>query len=202
MKKIFKGCLVTVLASFVLLIVVILSVYIYSKIPNDVIISSTPITYNEIKEDIDFPQGEIPDYIRNSRPENILYQASVNYNDWVRNCTYICVIRPKNKSIKLKYKLPIRAKDYESVNQMIKFNKLNSSFNPTLSLPKENKTEPGTRINIFNPNSNVKLNLNSGSYQFQTSKSIDKEGYYTEVIIYDKISNLLYYERMRFHAFQ
>ena len=30
----------------------------------------------------------------------------------------------------------------------------------------------------------------------------DKDGYYTEVILFDEKSNLLYYERMRFHAFQ
>jgi hypothetical protein len=98
--------------------------------------------------------------------------------------------------------LPVKGKDLDEINKTLLFHKLTNPFSPTLDLPDNMETDPGIRLKVFNPKNQEKLNLNSGSYEFITSESIDKEGYYTEVIIYDQKSNLLYYERMRFHAFQ
>jgi hypothetical protein len=79
---------------------------------------------------------------------------------------------------------------------------LQNPFIPSIVLPDNMKSESGIRIKIYNPKVKEVLNLNSGSYQYFISESIDKEGYYTEVIFFDEVSNFLYYERMRFHAFQ
>ena len=202
MKKVFKGFLIAILIFIGLIILVSVGIYFYSKTPNDIVVSSSPILFKDIKDDIAFPIGEIPSYIRNADSKNIIYQASYIKDDWVRNCVYICVLRPNLKSFKLKRMLPVKGKDLDEINKTLLFHKLTNPFSPTLDLPDNMETDPGIRLKVFNPKNQEKLNLNSGSYEFITSESIDKEGYYTEVIIYDQKSNLLYYERMRFHAFQ
>ena len=111
-------------------------------------------------------------------------------------------MRPKKGSINLKNKLPMINNDLEKINKLLRFHKLQNPFLPYIELPEKMETEPGIRIQVYNPNMKEILNLHTGSYQFHESRSIDKDGYYTEVILFDEKSNLLYYERMRLHAFQ
>jgi hypothetical protein len=176
--------------------------YFYSNSPNNVVVLSKPVNINDLSDDLNFPLGEIPNFIKQVNENNIIYQATVNYNDFVRECRYVLLIRPDKGSVNLKNKLPVVSKDYEQINKLLHFNELQNPFIPSIVLPDNMKSESGIRIKIYNPKVKEVLNLNSGSYQYFISESIDKEGYYTEVIFFDEVSNFLYYERMRFHAFQ
>jgi hypothetical protein len=202
MKKIFKGCLIAILSLFGLVLLIGLGIYIYSKTPNDIDVCENPIHYRDIKEDLDFPGGEIPPFIREADSHNIVYQTTINNYDWVNHSVYICVIKPNAPILPLEHKLPVKDNDLEEINLLLISGNLTNPFTPAIALPDNMETRPGYQVKVFNPHFQEKLNLNSGSYQFLKSAEIDKEGYYTEVIVYDEISNLLYYERMRFHAFQ
>ena len=202
MKKLLNGCLI-VFSTFLLLIVLFaLGVYIYSKIPNHIVIEPKPISFTKIKDEIEFPIGNIPECIKFANEDKIVYQAFVTKYDWTQESTYICVLRIKDNSIKFRNKLPIKKKQYSALNDMLQFRSITNKYFPTIELPKKMKTQPGTKVRIFNPSFEEKLNFNSGTYQYEKSKDIDKVGNYTEVIIYDQTNNILYYERMRFHAFQ
>jgi len=202
MKKIFNGCLVICLILIGIIGITGIGIYFYSKTPNEIVILSKPLKIGDIMDDLNFPKGNIPTFIQQANEKNIVYQASVNYNDWIRECRYVLLMRPDKGFFKLKHMLPIKMIDKEKINELLHFNKLNNPFHPLIELPEKMQTKPGVRIMLYNPNMKEIINLNSGSYQYCKSESIDKDGYYTEVILYDDISNLLYYERMRFHAFQ
>lgn len=202
MKKIFKGCLIASLVLMITVVVIGVVIYFYSKTPNNIVELSKPLKILDLKDDLYFPEGNIPKFIEQANEDDIVYQATLNYNDWVRECRYVLLMRPKKGSIKLKNKLPIIDHDLKKINKLLHFHKLENPFPSYIELPEKMETEPGIRMQIYNPNMKEKLNLDTGSYQFHESRSIDKDGYYTEVILFDEKSNLLYYERMRFHAFQ
>jgi hypothetical protein len=202
MKKILKGCLIASLVLIGIVVVIGAGIYFYSKTPNNIVVLSKPLNISDLKDDLYFPEGNIPNFIQQANEDDIVYQATVNYNDWARECRYILLMRPKKGSINLKNKLPIKNNDLEKINELLKFHELQNPFLPYIELPEKMETEPGIRIQVYNPNMKEILNLHTGSYQFHESRSIDKDGYYTEVILFDEKSNLLYYERMRFHAFQ
>jgi hypothetical protein len=202
MKKIFKGCLIASLVLIGIVVVIGAGIYFYSKTPNNIVVLSKPLKISDLKDDLYFPEGNIPNFIQQANEDDIVYQATVNYNDWARECRYVLLMRPKKGSINLKNKLPIINNDLEKINELLKFHELQNPFLPYIELPEKMETEPGIRIQVYNPNMKEILNLHTGSYQFHESRSIDKDGYYTEVILFDEKSNLLYYERMRFHAFQ
>jgi hypothetical protein len=196
-KKIFKGCLISILV----FILIVTGIYFYSTSPNDIKIEDKSFSVKEYNSELDFPKGNLPSFILEANNEDILYQAYVMKN-FGAECTYVCVIKPAVNSIKLENILPLKTKQLNKLNSLLQFNKIESTFNPVIKLPENMETEPGINVRVFNPNFNEKLNVNSGMYQYEVSKSIDKEGYYNEIIIYDRNSNLLYYERMRFHAWQ
>ena len=202
MEKILKGCLIASLVLIGIVVVIGAGIYFYSKTPNNIVVLSKPLNISDLKDDLYFPEGNIPNFIQQANEDDIVYQATVNYNDWARECRYILLMRPKKGSINLKNKLPIKNNDLEKINELLKFHELQNPFLPYIELPEKMETEPGIRIQVYNPNMKEILNLHTGSYQFHESRSIDKDGYYTEVILFDEKSNLLYYERMRFHAFQ
>jgi len=202
MKKIFKGCLIASLVLIGIVVVIGAGIYFYSKTPNNIVVLSKPLKISDLKDDLYFPEGNIPNFIQQANEDDIVYQATVNYTDWARECRYVLLMRPKKGSINLKNKLPIINNDLEKVNELLKFHELQNPFLPYIELPEKMETEPGIRIQVYNPNMKEILNLHTGSYQFHESRSIDKDGYYTEVILFDEKSNLLYYERMRLHAFQ
>ena len=202
MKKIFKGCLIASLVLIGIVVVIGAGIYFYSKTPNNIVVLSKPLKISDLKDDLYFPEGNIPNFIQQANEDDIVYQATVNYTDWARECRYVLLMRPKKGSINLKNKLPIKNNDLEKINKLLKFHELQNPFLPYIELPEKMETEPGIRIQVYNPNMKEILNLHTGSYQFHESRSIDKDGYYTEVILFDEKSNLLYYERMRLHAFQ
>jgi hypothetical protein len=202
MKKILKGCLIACLVFTGIVVIIGVGIYFYSKTPNNIVVLSKPLKISDLKDDLYFPEGYIPKFIQKANEDDIVYQATVNYNDWVRECRYVLLMRPKKGLLKLKNKLPIINNDLKKINGLLHFHKLQNPFLPYIELPEKMETEPGIRMQVYNPNMKEILNLHTGSYQFHESRSIDKDGYYTEVIIFDEKSNLLYYERMRFHAFQ
>lgn len=152
--------------------------------------------------DLNFPGGDIPKFIQQTNEDDIIYQATVNYDSWDREFRYVLLMRPKKGSIKLKNKLPIKNNDLKKINEILHFHQLQNPFFPYIELPAEMETEPGIRMQVYNPKMKEKLNLNTGFYQYFISKEIDKDGYYSEAILFDETSNLLYYERMRYYAFQ
>ena len=202
MKKIFKGCLIARLVLIGIVVVIGAGIYFYSKTPNNIVVLSKPLKISDLKDDLYFPEGNIPNFIQQANEDDIVYQATVNYNDWARECRYVLLMRPKKGSINLKNKLPIKNNDLEKINKLLRFHKLQNPFLPYIELPEKMETDPGIKMQVYNLNMKEILNLHTGSYQFHESRSIDKDGYYTEVILFDEKSNLLYYERMRFHAFQ
>jgi hypothetical protein len=199
MKKIFRGCIITFLILVGVVIMTGIGIYIYSRTPNDVVVLQKPLKIDELKDDIFFPEGNIPRFITDANVDNIVYQATFNSNDWSRACSYVLLIRPKEGTIRLENKLPIRKNSQREIDKLLRFNNLKNPFNPYIELPKEMETRPGITMKVYNPNSKEILNLLSGFYQYYKSKSIEN-GYYTEVILYDKSSNLLYYERMRYQG--
>ena len=198
MKKIFKGCLIIVLIFVGVVIMTGIGLYLYSRIPNDVVVLQKPLHMNELKDDIFFPEDNIPRFIIDANEDNIVYQATFNSNDWSRECSYVLLIRPTEGTLRLKNKLPIPSNSLEEIDKLLRFNKLKNPFSAYIELPKEMETRPGIRMKVYNPNSREILNLHSGFYQYYKSEFIE-DGYYTEVMLYDKTSNLLYYERMRYH---
>ena len=195
-KKIFKGCLISILV----FILIVTGVYFYSISPNDIKIVDKSFSIKEYQNELDFPNGNMPSFILNAKNENIVYQAYLLTNLGAE-CTYVCVIKPALNSIKLENKLPLNTKQLKEANSLLKFNNIEINFDPVIKLPENMETEAGINITVFNPNFKEKLNVNSGMCQFVT-KNLDKEGYYNEIIIYNRNSNLLYYERTRFHAWQ
>ena len=202
MKKILKGCLIACLVLIGIVVIIGVGIYFYSNTPNNIVVLSKPLKILDLKDDLYFPEGNIPNFIQQANEDDIVYQATVNYNDWVRESRYVLLMHPKKGLLKLKNKLPIINNDLEKINELLHFHILQNPFIPYIELPEKMETEPGIRMQVYNPNMKEILNLHTGSYQFHESRSIDKDGYYTEVILFDEKSNLLYYERMRFHAFQ
>jgi hypothetical protein len=196
MKKYLLSCLISLLV----LLSLIIGIYYYSISTNKIEIEEKSFSVRELKSELDFPNANIPSFLLEANNEDILYQAYVMTN-FGAECTYVCIIRTDNISIKLENKLPFNNKYQNKLNSILQFNKIENTFNPVINLPENRETESGIHIKVFNPNFKQKLNLISGSYQYAT-KNIDKEGYYNEIIIFDKKSNLVYYERNRFHAFQ
>jgi hypothetical protein len=196
MKKLFKGCIITFVILVGVVIITGIGLYLYSRIPNDVVVLQKPLHMNDLKDDIFFPEDNTPRFIIDANEDNIVYQAAFIDNDFSHDAYYILLIRPTDGTIRLKNKLPIRNNSLEEIDQLLHFNKLKNPFRAYIELPKTMETEPGIRMKVYNPNSKEILNLQSGFYQYFKSNTIDNQ-YYTEVILYDKTSNLLYYERMR-----
>lgn len=196
MKKYLLSCLISLLV----LLSLIIGIYFYSISPNDIEIEEKSFSVKELKSELDFPNGNLPTFILEANNEDILYQAYIMAN-FGAECTYVCVIKPVNNSIELENKLPFKKQHQSKLNSILQFNKIENALNPVINLPENRESDSGINIKVFNPNFNQKLNLISGSYQYVT-KNIDKEGYYNEIIIFDQKSNLVYYERNRFHAFQ
>jgi hypothetical protein len=196
MKKLFKGCIIIFLILVGVVIVAGIGLYLYSRIPNDVVVLQKPLHINDFKDDIFFPEDNIPRFIIDANEDNIVYQATFIANDFSHDYSYILLIRPTDGTIRLRNKLPIRNNSLEEIDQLLHFNNLKNPFKTYIELPKKMETEPGIRMKVYNPNSKEILNLQSGFYQYSKSSTFENQ-YYTEVILYDKTSNLLYYERMR-----
>jgi hypothetical protein len=159
MKKILKGCFIAIISLIGVIFLFGIGIYFYSKTPNKIVVCKSPILFKDVKEDIDFPIGEIPSYIRNVDSKNIVYQASWNSYDWVNHCVYICVLRPNGKFLSLKNKLPIKNEDLIEINRILLSSKLTNPYTPKIDLPDNMETEPGLRVKVYNPKLQEKLNL-------------------------------------------
>ena len=84
MKKILKGCLIACLVLIGIVVIIGVGIYFYSKTPNNIVVLSKPLKILDLKDDLYFPEGNIPNFIQQANEDDIVYQATVNYNDWVR----------------------------------------------------------------------------------------------------------------------
>ena len=134
MKNMFKGCLNIALIFISIFTVFGIAFYFYSSSPNNIVVLSRPLKIIDLEEDLNFPKGEIPNFIQEANERNIIYQATVNYNDFGRECRYVLLMRPDKGSVNLKNKLPVVNKDYEQINTLLHFNELQNPFLPCIVL--------------------------------------------------------------------
>ena len=112
------------------------------------------------------------------------------------------VVVKVTKAIELENSLPFNSTDKEEINSNITFNKIDhNGFNPQIKLPKDKETQSGRHLTIYDSQGKIFFPLKSGSYSYYHDEN-DKEGYVTDIIIYDEESKLLYFERQRYYAFQ
>ncbi len=79
--------------------------------------------------------------------------------------------------------------------------KFRHALNPKINLPDDNQIASGKHLTIFSKNKELIVNTKKGSYS-NFYDSIDGDGFVSEVILYDKESKRLFYERKRYYAFQ
>ncbi len=70
-KKIFKGCLISILV----FILILTGIYFYSTSPNDIKIEVKSFSVKEYKSELVFPKGNLPSFILEANNEDILYQV-------------------------------------------------------------------------------------------------------------------------------
>ena len=200
MKKVFKGCLIFLLSIIGLVVIGIIALYFYSLTPNEVVFSDNPLNTEQYLSEISFDQQEIPDFIRNQPEENIIYQMYMKDDGMDKTVIYKVVFKI-DKEITLNNSLPLSQSETENLNKNISFKKIGNSFEPKIVIPKDNKVESGRKLIIYSPIDNISMALKNGSYS-SYHKEIDKIGYVSDVIIFDRESKMLYFERERYYAFQ
>jgi hypothetical protein len=200
MKKVFKGCLIFFLTIIGLVVIGIIALYFYSLTPNEVEFSNSPLKTEQYLSEISFDQQEIPDFILNQPEENILYQMYMIDDGMAKTVIYKVVIK-MDKEITLNSSLPLSQAETGNLNKNISFQNIGNGFEPKIIIPMDNKVESGRKLIIYSPIDNISMPLKNGSYSTY-HKDIDKDGYASDVIIFDKESKLLYFERERYYAFQ
>lgn len=196
MKKIFKGCLFIAVGLVLILAISISGYYVYSKIPNSVIVLEKPSNLQNLLPE----EFAIVKNLGHQKTENIVYQAFIEKNiGGISESVLIILIRTK-KDMSLVRNFPIKPNDSYEINKILTWRNLKSDFQTYLKLPSNMLTESNVHISVYNPTSKVKLNLRKGSYQFK--KINENHGYTSEVAFYDKSSNLFYFEKRKFHSFQ
>ena len=63
MKKILKGCLIACLVLIGIVVIIGVGIYLYSKTPNNIVVLSKPLKILDLKDDLYFPEGNIPNFI-------------------------------------------------------------------------------------------------------------------------------------------
>ena len=197
-----KGCL-GILVLIVAVVIYILAYISFPAIisPNKITFTQNPIDYNDYSVGLHFDDRELPEIITTQQDRSFLYQCYL-MKESVFDVTYIykAVLKLEN-DIKLEIPFPIDSNRVKELNNNISFNKLERNFNPVIRTPENNKTPNNTRLIIFSKKDEILINLDSGSFtQFYDER--DRDGTIREIILYDDISNILYYERQRWHAFQ
>ncbi len=201
MNKILKGCLLTVAVLFGLLIIGSVALYFYWQSPNKIEFTDSPIKKEKYLNSLSFENRQLPDFILKQNEKDILYQAYIKDDGMDMTVIYKVVIK-LNKDIELANSLTFKPKDKEEINDEIAFNKIdNNGFNPQIKIPEDKKTQSGRHLTIFSRQNLILLTLINGGYSYSHNE-IDKDGYVTDIIIYDKESKLLYFERQRYYAFQ
>ena len=203
MKLFFKGCLIT-LGVFVLAIVIGVIYIIYPMTrPNEVEFSTDPFSDNKITNLINFEGQSIPKVILNRTENEILYQAIIEETSLDKSTIYKVLFRI-DSNIQFDNKFPLNSDEIEKLNDNIKYIRINNDqLNAKLSIPKNQETESGNVTSIYSKQGEVDfiLNLQNGSHKTQIH-SIDKVGMVSDVLIYDKSKSYLYYERLKYDAFQ
>ena len=201
MNKILKGCLLTVAVLFGLLIIGSVALYFYWQSPNKIEFTDSPIKKEKYLNSLSFENRQLPDFILKQNEKDILYQAYIKDDGMDMTVIYKVVIK-LNKDIELANSLTFKPKDKEEINDEIAFNKIdNNGFNPQIKIPEDKKTQSGRHLTIFSRQNLILRTLINGGYSYSHNE-IDKDGYVTDIIIYDKESKLLYFERQRYYAFQ
>jgi hypothetical protein len=201
MKKIIKGCLLTFGAFSAVLIIGYFAIYFYSQLPNKIEFSATPIKKEKYLNSLSFENRDLPDFVINENESNILYQAYIMDEGLDMTAIYKVVIK-LSRDIELNKSLPLISSDKELLSENISFNTIgDDGFKPQIKIPADKKTDSGRHLTIFSPQSEILMNLQNGSYSYSHNE-IDQDGSVTDILIYDKESKLLYFERQRYHAFQ
>ena len=200
MNKVVKGCLWTSGIVICILFIVSVSIYFYATSSNEIIYKKSPIKIEANAYELSFPNRKIPDLIINQNEDNILYQIYMEDSGLDMTTIYKVVIQ-LDKPLNLDNSMPITASEKEKLNNRIAFSKIEDSFNPIINLPDDNETASGRHLTIYSKKDEIKLNITNGSYTYYYDE-IDKDGSVSEILIFDKNSKILYYERNRYHAFQ
>ena len=201
MKKFFKGCLLTFSILFGIILIGSITLYIYWQSPNKIGFSNNPIKKEKYLNSLSFENRKFPDFILNENEKNILYQAFIKDDGLDMTVIYKVVIK-LNNDIDLENSLPLNYSEKEEINSKIAFNKIGKNgFNPQIKIPEDKETQSGRHLTIYSPQTEIFFTLKNGSYSYSHDE-IDKDGYVTDIIIYDKESKLLYFERQRYYAFQ
>jgi len=201
MKKLFEGCLLTVAVLFGVLIIGSIALYLYWQLPNKIEFPESPIKSEIFLNSLSFENKQLPEFMLKPNQKNILYQAYIKDDGLDVTVIYKVVIK-LNKDIELEKALPLTSSEKELLNDKIAFNKIeNTGFNPQIKLPEEKETQSGRHLTIYSNQTDIFFTLKNGSYSYSHDE-IDKDGYATDIIIYDIESKLLYFERHRYYAFQ
>ena len=200
MNRYLKGCLITFAILIGLLVIGSIALYLYLESPNKIEFSNTPIKKEKYLNSLLFENKQLPDFILKPNEKDILYQALIAvYSDM--KVTYKVVMK-FNENIELENSLPLKSSEKEKINNEIEFNKIeDNGFNPIIKIPEDKETQSGMNLIIFSKQSKIFLTLKNGGYSY-SQNSIDKDGFVTDIIIYDKEKKLLYFERQRYYAFQ
>jgi hypothetical protein len=201
MKRFLKGCLITFAILFGLIVIGSIALYLYWQSPNKIEFSDSPIKKEKYLNSLSFENRKLPDFILKPNEKDILYQAFIKDDGLDMTVTYKVVIK-FNKNIELENSLPLKSSEKEKINNEIAFNKIeDNGFNPQIKIPEDKETQSGRHLTIFSQQSQIFLTLKNGGYSYSHDE-LDKDGYVTDIMIYDKESKLLYFERQRYYAFQ
>lgn len=198
MKKIFKGCLLTIAILFGLLLIGGVVLYVYLDTPNKIEYVEQPISYETVDNKLDFDGVGIPDVIKNQSKETILYQA-IYKSSFLHETVIYKQINKTNREVKLENKLPITPSDIKKIDNNGFLSEITS--NPMFEIPNDNKISSGNSLIIYSKIDSVFFNFKKGYYSISYYE-IDKVGGFGEIIVYDKESELLYVTRTRYFAFQ
>jgi hypothetical protein len=201
MKKFLKGCLIIFAILFGITATGSIAMYIYWQSPNKIVFSDSPIKKEKYLNSLSFENRQLPDFILKQNESDILYQALIKDDGLDMTVIYKVVVK-LNKDIELANSLPFKPADKKEINAKITFNKIdNNGFNPQITISEDKKTQSGRHMIIFSPQNKILLTLKNGWYS-HSHDEVGNEGYVSDIIIYDKDSKLLYFERQRYFAFQ
>ncbi|MFC5192662.1 hypothetical protein ACFPIK_12870 [Algoriphagus aquatilis] len=198
MKETIKKTIFVLLFLFIMLLGIIFVFYFTAK--NEIEFSTTPEKLENLKSQLIFPSKPVPEFISTQEEKNILYQAIISDNGVDKTFVFKTVIRFSD-NLEFENPLPLNSSDKKGLNELISFNEITEGLNPSIKLPENNKIENGRHVTIFSSQNDLFMPLKNGSYSFYYDE-IDKEGTVTDIIIFDRDAKLLYFERIRYFAFQ
>lgn len=186
------------LISFFSILVVFIGFYIYFQTPNEIKFLKNPLVFNDFKNEVKFPNHDLPKIILKQPKNRIVYQGLAIYS-YGETVVYRVVYK-LDKNIKLEKIFPMDKTEREFFLDILTKEEIENGFSPEIYIPETKKTESGTNIKIYKKGLDPFIRLN-GSYNFKYIE-IDHEGYASDFIIFDKKSKLLYFQIVRYFAFQ